>query len=161
MRSELSKAVRKRFETGFKRLAPEFVPVPPSFPGDRLFERRHPSGFTEYVLLDLNPKYDTFDIELGWSTRGIYALVPDMEAVAVEADEVRFSGTFLWGGPRFGEQYWVLAPLPSLDRPESFLEDPPLAEALQKVEPAVDDALRRIEQYVLPHLARAAAAHGA
>lgn len=160
MRSELGRAVRKQFEAGFSRVASGFKPAAPPIPGFRLFERRHPSGFAEYVVLEFHPMYDSFDVELGWSTQGRYPPVPELGVAPLEMEEVRFRASHLWGGTRSGEDYWVLAPLPSLDRPESFLETPSLEAALKKVEPAVEEALRRIEEYVLPYLARAAAAHG-
>lgn len=161
MRSELGKAVRKHFEAGLKRIAPDFKPARPPVPGFRLFERRHATGFSAYVMLDFHHLYDTFDVELGWSTQGRYPPFPEVGVASPGEDEVRFRAPYLWGGVRPDGDYWRVAPMPSLDRPGSFLEDLPLEEALKNVEPAVGDALHRIEQYVLPYLARAAAAHGA
>ena len=169
MRSELAKAVKKQFEARLKRELPQFRPVTSAETpaGCRLFEWQVASELSTFLLLVIS-RDDRFTVEGAWSSDGQFPnrLLPgypiNFPAENVRRDEpkdgrFRFRLSRLWQ-PR-GDPWWELVPQPSmaelqarLDRlAQGIIDDPPVEEALQKVEPLVDDAVRKVALHAVPY----------
>jgi hypothetical protein len=171
VRSKLGKAVRDRFRKqmslrfpGFKETRGAEVPA-----GWQVFGLEVAPDMAFYVVLAIFPKEDRFAFEGAWTRNGRFPAYvgllnpkgfPD---AAVRRDEAhsgdfRFRLANLWQ-PR--DHSWDLVPPPSLQefmrqqnemiRHGKLPEEPPIEEALGKVDALVDDALAKIDEYLLPY----------
>ncbi|WP_074307447.1 hypothetical protein [Singulisphaera sp. GP187] len=122
--------------------------------------------FSAYVLLGVG-RFDEFTVEGAWSCDGrLPDHIPlgtpvDYPALGIERDQpvenrFRFRLGQLWDPG--ADKWWVLAPSPTLHdhyRRMELLsqgvleEDPPIEEAIVKVEPLVNEVIIRIKLYAV------------
>jgi hypothetical protein len=175
MRKQLGKAVRRRFELRLKETLPQFKTLPPAACpfGGRLFEWGVRPDLSAFLFLQIGPQ-DEFTIECAWSGDGRYPFdIPlgnplDYPGAEVRRDRpqegrFRFRLGNLWEARR--DVWWYLAPRPSLAALQAQLsavthgtyQEPPLDEALAKVDPLVDEAISRVRDHAVPYFLRVAA----
>jgi hypothetical protein len=171
VRSKLGKAVRKRFRQqlcqrfpGLKEIRGAEVP-----PGWLVFGVEVAPDLTFYVVLVPYRQQDRFTLEGAWTRNCRFpisvgllepkdSLVPCLYRDEPRNGDFRFRVARLWQGQEFE---WDLAPQPSLaDELLKFgrlPEQPPIEEALSRVDATVYDALERIDQYLVPYFDQVAA----
>ncbi|HEX2972377.1 MAG TPA: hypothetical protein VHP11_08585 [Tepidisphaeraceae bacterium] len=171
VRRELGKAVRDRFRkqmglrfSGFKEDRGAEVPT-----GWQVFGLEIASDLAVYIILAIFPGEDRFTIEGAWTRNGRFPAdvrllwpkeYPEADVRRDDAynGDFRFRLATLWQ-PR--DRSWDLVPPPSLQefirqqnemiRHGKLPEEPPIEEALGKVDVLVDDAMAKIDEYLLPY----------
>src|SRR5262249_35789805 len=136
-------------------------------------------GLSFYLLLVISAREDRFTVEVAWSRNGHFPAraTPsqpiDFPELNVRRDEprdgdFRFRLARLWT-PRGADPWWELAPRRSLADLQEQLQqlsegrapnEETVDEALNKVGPLVDDAVRRIVEHALPYFRGVGASHG-
>src|SRR5688572_16573874 len=162
MRSPLGKAVRRRFDDQLKRRLPAFERTRVNnTQGWPVYRRQIRPGFFAFLMLCLDRQRDHFTVECAWSPHGDYPLGarpssprdwPEREIVRDSpAPEFRFRLPELW---QSYDLWWQLVPQEQTDqRFDAFLnavvaneharalkltEEPPLEDAMSRVQPLVD-----------------------
>jgi hypothetical protein len=160
VRAPLAKLVRKDFGIRLKSVAPHFSEakgenIPP---GDRLFVWEVAPTLRFYLLLQIHQHEDWFTIEVGISRTGrwpAYALTPVEPDRHAQGDS-RFRLGRLWAPPQ-RDLWWELAPRPPSGASfEAYANRTPVESLLSNVNPLVEDAVRRFEEYGMPWLRRVA-----
>jgi hypothetical protein len=164
MRSELGQAVRRQFRNRLREEIRHFDEVRAERqigPGSRLYHWHVGPALDFYVLLQMHQQEDWFTLELAWTHHGrwpAYALLPGSPDAEPREGDLRFRLGDLWTRD---DVWWQLAPRPTGDASfEEYTKRVPIAEALAKVQPLVEDAVQRLVHYGLPYMARVAERHG-
>lgn len=166
MRSELGKAVRKRFGERLKEALSQFDAIKGEkqiAPGSSLYQWRLGPNLDFYLLLQVHHTEDWFTLELAWTRNGrwpAFAMLPGTPDGEPKNGDLRFRLGRLWADPR-EDVWWQLAPRPPAGADfDAYTKRVPVAEALARVEPLVEDAVQRLVRYGMPYLAKVSAAHG-
>ncbi len=173
MRKEIGQAVRKLFDEAMRRRLPQFVPVkftghPQINPGSRIFCSLAAPDLSFFVILVTQLKEpDNFWIEAAWSPdQRVPDIYPDLHQ---KQGERRNIGT-LWGA-RNGWFEWEVTRLKSLAgmtqdefddwlRNQERVERERIEEGLRRAPECVEDAITRIDEYVLPYFKQVAESRG-
>jgi hypothetical protein len=168
MRGKLKKPIRVRFAEG----------VPARCPGFEIFinnsglinwRRKLAETLYIFIELDFNQKRDHFVVLVKWSQNGEWV------SGGLDRPERPFGGELLQRirGCKNGEDFWDLEPeitdvsnrlteiFKATGKFPDYPEPVPIEVALERVAPAVDDALYHLTAYGMPFLKRVAAAHNA
>jgi hypothetical protein len=162
MRKEYRKALLKHFDKRIQEMIPEFSPVNLSniyfTLGDRAFEKRLLNGESHWINLNINPKFECFTVEIGWSALGRWpelsmrpsALRPNHNSEFAEQEYITRL-PFLWTT----DDYWFeIEPFNSNTDLESLkkqLEPIKSNKAHEKVTPMVEESVDRIVEYAIPY----------
>ncbi len=136
----------------------------------RVYEWRVTDRFRLYLLLQLHRSEDSFTVEIAWTLNGRWpedVPLPDSPRETSESGDMRFRIGLLWSP--MADYWWDLAPQLSkvplgdaLRDYEGFLgrfsNPPDIDEAMSRVEPQVNDAIRRVREYAIPYFGRVAKA---
>ena len=162
MRKEYGKALRMLFEQHMKRSLPDYVPVKISSiyftPGDRAFEKKAGNGTSLWISLSINPKYESFNIEIGWSKLGRW---PEL---SMRPSSIRPNGSsefakeeyitrlsFLWTI----DDYWFeIEPFdPNLDLEGIIEKMKPIKgdKAMKQVTPLVEECFDKISKFAISY----------
>ncbi len=183
MRRELALAVRQEFSAQLAKELPQFRPLK----GQKIGSRCYPYSWqvspdlTFFVMLQVSTKaLEEFTLEVAFSSDGRYpiemfSLLPfNFANVGVPAlashPSWRLNLAHLWRqGEKYMDYWWEITPHPSHRELAQRLKDlvsrgsmdeMPLDEALQRVGPAVSDAIRRLIENGLPFLREVASCRG-
>lgn len=159
MRSELGKAVRRRFHEQLKVKLGQFEEVKPEqseiATGSRLYRWRVGHNLDFYLLLQMHHTEDWFTLELAWTSNGrwpAYSFLPGTPDGEPRDGDLRFRLGQLWADPR-EDVWWQLTPRPPAGASfDEYRQRVPITEALARVEPLIEDALQRLVHYGLPYM---------
>lgn len=150
MRKGLAKQVRERFARRLEEELPQFqlVSLANVPPGYKLFQWRVDAGLSFFLLLEIDPKRDRFNVEVSWSRRdrwpeSVYTMLPSDKPVD---GELRFRLPRLWTEPR-ASFWWEIVAEPTFNAPiENVLKPPPpVEELLSRTEELVEDSISRLK----------------
>jgi hypothetical protein len=167
MRKQLGQKARRYFAErlqdvvpGFQELRGEVLPS-----GWRLFEWKVADDLAFYIILIMTSKMfdDRFMVECRWSRSGKFPVrCTPMEPLK---DEDYTKDSFCFRLPRLWEHvpsstWWVISTgPPSINKIVGFVEEP-IDTALARVEPQVDDAIRKAHEYAIPYFRQVAERFG-
>ena len=170
MRGRLATAVRSCFDSRLRAELPQFalIKVKNILKGNRAYRWVIGPDLAVFLQLEIGPgqafsaAYDWFTVEAGWSESGRYPEAPPGGPHdASTQGELRFRITQLWWNNRGLEPVWWLVDEPPPDQYYQWLlEPPPVEEALARVAPQVEDAVRRIVHDAIPYFHEIATTHG-
>jgi hypothetical protein len=165
MRKEYSQALRKIFSRRMKEELPQFSETKVSsmyfWPGDRAYGWSVTDKLRCWIVLSPSKKdYDEFNILVGWSKLGRYpelsmvrcAEHPSPERREFKHDEYLTRLPYLWTDH---DVWWVVKefrPAQSVADLKVSLEPVSAAEAHHHVQPRVEDAIRKLNEYGIPYL---------
>lgn len=171
MRSKLGKAVRGRLRKQLSQRFPGLREIPGAEvpPGWLVFGLEVAPDLAFYVVLVPYRQHDRFTLEGAWTRNGRFpssigileprdSVVPYLIRDEPRNGDFRFRVPRLWQAQEFA---WDLAPRPSMvDELLKFgrlPEEPPIEEGLSKVDAMVQDALEKIDEYLVPYFDQVAA----
>jgi hypothetical protein len=137
MKGEIAIAVRSLFEKELRQRMPGFhlVEAQEIPPGSRVYRWSAELRLSFFLMLFISPKGNAFTVECAWSESDEWPayVLSDSPDDAPRQGAVRFRVGQLWGADDF---WW---------RPR-IAQTPE-----EQVRPAVQDAVERIERYVVPY----------
>jgi hypothetical protein len=169
MRGKLTKPILTRFAAG----------VPERCPGFEIYEKENDmikwkrqiaADLFLYVLIVAVSRRDQFIVRVQWNQNGELT-----SGVGINQPERPFGAEALQRirGCKNGEDFWDLEPeitdvanrmteiFKATGKIPDYPDPVPIEVALERVAPAVDDALHHLSAYGMPFLKRVAAAHNA
>jgi hypothetical protein len=167
MRKEYGKVLRESFTALMKQQLPQFKPIkypahPHIWPGDRIFRWIPREPIHCFIILVPTQKgYDTFTIEIGWSTLGRYPPlemrpVDDPTPERKEFGKPEFVCRLPWLIPDLADWWSVTgkdwAEGFTLDEILTSLKPLPLEEARQTVLPVLTKAMQYLLSHGVPYL---------
>lgn len=173
VRSALGRAVRETFERRLKEESSRFhrttqVKISPEC---RLYEWVHDEKMRFFLVLQMHRSEDRFTIEVAWSKNGEWpeghVPLPDSPLLASPSGEMRFRIGLLWNTQP--DHWWQVVPgglhavpVQAPRDPEALWREitnpPPIEDALKEVPAVVDDAIAKIQTFVIPYFERVIAA---
>ncbi|MES9859773.1 MAG: hypothetical protein ABW157_18280 [Candidatus Thiodiazotropha sp. LLP2] len=162
MRKEYGKALRSLFGQKILKTLPEFSPVKVSgiyfIPGNRAFEKKLTNGESHWINLNIDPKFERFTVEIGWSALGRWPelsmcpspIRPDHNIEFAEQEYITRL-PFLWTT----DDYWfeIEAFNPNGDLESLMRQMAPIDsdKANERVEPIVEECVATIVEYANPY----------
>jgi hypothetical protein len=169
MRAKIAKAVREVFASKLRQEIPQFVLVETqrTRPGDRLFSWRMNSDASAYIYLFISPKYnqDRFSVELACSAGEFPMQMPRQPNSGEQNGPIRFRLPQLYKDQwpkKNWEPMWEVGPHDTPREAISRVVVPrhevgkiqerllPIEQAIELVEPQVQDAIDKIRRFGIP-----------
>ncbi len=165
MRKEYGKILRKLFDQQIKEDFPDFRPAKISniyfTPGDRAFEKKSIDGASLWINLSINAKYESFNVEIGWSTFGRWpelsmrpSPIRPVGSPEFAEEEYITRLPFLWTNDDF---WFEIEPFEPTQTVESIVEKmKPIEEtkAREQVAPVVKECFEKVAKYAIPYFQR-------
>lgn len=163
MRKALANAVRKYFTACLNEKLPQFQEIKSKDipPGTRLYGWEVTSDVSFYLFLVIFQTRDWFTLEAAWSLNRRFpaSAPPSLPYNKPKNGDLRFRLHTLWDDPRT-DFWWRLTPMRSLEEElDQYMNENPVNEAMRKVRPLIDDAIRHVVQYAMPYFQTIVAAH--
>lgn len=164
MRKQLGKRVRERFSRSLSERLPQFKASEAPFPGsgDRLYAWSYAGDLTFYIYLQMNPKWDGFYIELGWSRHGRWPahLPPNWSPDEPIDGEIRVRLEQIIDRNARHSLGWYVVPLPALDDVMAYINPPPAELFFDRADELVDLVIGHIVEAGMAYFRQVAPPEG-
>jgi len=150
MRRSVGKSLRSQFDKRIKKERQNIASIKGDMvpPGSRAYAFELSTGLLGVVVLVLDPKYDYFTLEFGWSDQNRFpGCYTSFKPAKPEASEHRIRLGFLIPESR-KDHWWELQ---DFDKYPPHIEFP-VEESLTRLGPALDEAFGMIKELGIPFL---------
>ena len=162
MRSEIERECRMLFRRMMAAEFPDYLEDKVQVvPGNRYIRTwQHPAGIWFHIVLMPHPTKDKFTIEGAWDYDGRLMpleIVEEKDKFKIIERPILFRVNFFWSGKDY---WWPLVLFPAVLETSISYKADAIEDCLPLVAPAIQDAVQKIKQYLVPIFEKVAERHG-